>query len=305
MASHRGPAQPIAFFSGVQNDTVVALTGSPHHVIGNPASTELQHGMASYGIVFPEEDSDHLQLAEPEELDARYGGSTRAWYAYERADEYARKATGPVQRLEFMARTLGAADRQSYYDDPLGDVSRLVLGSPLFVAMTRPRDVARQRDADRRRGDAHGSTPYRPGASRSWRRAVVDSFGVAELYPVIKDGAEYARQTSILGGPFTIRAEGELAAWSYIRADEEELCVMNMHVSEARGADVIVDASLNPPGAAFTVVHVGGETSGGLGVGSVLRVRWTADGAAYLELRNIPSLQFVVLTNGSAVQPES
>jgi len=39
-----------------------------------------------------------------------------------------------------------------------------------------------------------------------------------------------------------------LCCWSRILVDEEALCVVNPNGLATRGADVLVDAQLNPPG---------------------------------------------------------
>jgi hypothetical protein len=57
-------------------------------------------------------------------------------------------------------------------------------------------------------------------------------------------------------------APASSVAWSRILDDEEAVCVLNSHGGQARGSDVLIDASLNAPGRALTVVvntaHVGG-----------------------------------------------
>ncbi len=73
-------------------------------------------------------------------------------------------------------------------------------------------------------------------------------------YPVLRKGRQYLRPTSIFGLPFEIRGQGELLAWSRILDDEEALCVVNVHGLEYRGARVLVDGRLNPPGSQMTVI---------------------------------------------------
>jgi hypothetical protein len=67
------------------------------------------------------------------------------------------------------------------------------------------------------------------------------------------------------------------------------------------GADVLVDAQLNPPGSAFTVIMNTAEAAGGVGashlVGSQVPVRRTASGAAYLEIRDVGPSEALVLLN--------
>ena len=50
--------------------------------------------------------------------------------------------------------------------------------------------------------------------------------------------------------------------WSRILTDEEALCVVNPNGLAARGADVLVDAQLNLPGSAMTVIMNSAQTGG-------------------------------------------
>jgi len=78
--------------------------------------------------------------------------------------------------------------------------------------------------------------------------------------------------------------------------------VLNAHGSEARGADVLVDAELNDPGSEFVVVanseEAGRGSAAGLShpVGSGVPVR-TRDGVAYVEVRHVPPSGVLVLVN--------
>ena len=121
--------------------------------------------------------------------------------------------------------------------------------------------------------------------------------------PVLRQGRQYLRPTSLFGGPFEARGPGELVAWSRILDDEEALCVVNAHATESRGADVLVDATLNAPGAVMTVVAntaeaaAAGGVSGSHPVGSAVAVRRTPGGIAYVELRGLGPSEVLVLTN--------
>ncbi len=128
-----------------------------------------------------------------------------------------------------------------------------------------------------------------------------------QQYPVLRDGRQYLRPISFLGQPFDVYGPGEIIAWSRILDDEEALCVMNGHGIEPRGADVLVDASLVAVSQAMTVVLNTAQLvdqQGGLvahPIGSSLPVFRTPDGKAYVEIRNIPASEVLVLTN----HPES
>ncbi|AGA33332.1 Glycosidase [Thioalkalivibrio nitratireducens DSM 14787] len=124
--------------------------------------------------------------------------------------------------------------------------------------------------------------------------------------PVLRHGRQYLRPISFLGMPFEVRGPGELIAWSRILDDEESLCVANPHGTDRRGADVIVDASLNPPGAAMTVLlntaEVADPQAGAAHpAGSELPVRRRGDGTAFVEIRNLPPSEVLVLSNHAGV----
>lgn len=120
-------------------------------------------------------------------------------------------------------------------------------------------------------------------------------------FPVLRLGRQYLRPVSIFGEPFGSARADELFGWSRILVDEEALCVVNPNGSDARGAAVLVDAQLNPPGSAFTVIMNTAEAAGGVGathlVGSQVPVRRAASGAAYLEIRDVGPSEALVLVN--------
>jgi glycosidase len=122
-------------------------------------------------------------------------------------------------------------------------------------------------------------------------------------FPVLRYGRQYLRPISFLGRAFAVYGPGEIVAWSRILDDEEALCVLNAHGTDGRGADVVVDASLNPLGSAMTVVLNTAQAANLQGytgthpVGSRFPVHRTADGKAYVEIRNVRPSEIVVLTN--------
>lgn len=122
---------------------------------------------------------------------------------------------------------------------------------------------------------------------------------VRRRYPVLRYGRQYPRPISFLGRPFDVYGGGELVAWSRILDDEEALCVVNVHGAESRGADVLVDAGLNPPGSSLTVVLATAAVDGGAGPaeGATLPVRHTLDGTAYVQVRELPPSEVLVLLN--------
>ena len=69
-----------------------------------------------------------------------------------------------------------------------------------------------------------------------------------KAFPVLRYGRQYLRPVSFLGLPFAVYGGGEITAWSRVLDDEEAVCIVNVHGTQSRGADVLVDAALNPPG---------------------------------------------------------
>jgi hypothetical protein len=122
-------------------------------------------------------------------------------------------------------------------------------------------------------------------------------------FPVLRVGRQYPRQISLFEGPFIFHGAGEIVPWSRILFDEEALCVVNAHGNASRGGDVLVDANLNPPGHTFTVAANSAESARGSAaglshpIGSQVPVRRAADGRAFVEIRNVPPSEVLVLVN--------
>ncbi len=146
----------------------------------------------------------------------------------------------------------------------------------------------------------HGRHCFDPTHPAFVRMAAMVS--VRKQFPALRSGRQYARQISFLGKPFGIHGPGEIVAWSRILDDEETLCVLNANGTAVRGADVIVDASLNPPGSSLTVILNTSEAAdpgftGTHRVGSIRPVQRTADGAAFVEVRDVSPSEAVLLTS--------
>ncbi len=136
--------------------------------------------------------------------------------------------------------------------------------------------------------------------------------GVRRLYPVLRLGRQYQRPISNFGAPFELPAGGEIIAWSRVLDDEEALCIVNGHGNDSRGADVLVDASLNAPGApgnawgggppCFEVVANSAQAAAGAGyagthpLGQRIPIE-TRNGTAYLPIRNVAASEVLVLVN--------
>jgi len=141
--------------------------------------------------------------------------------------------------------------------------------------------------------------------------------GVRRKFPVLRYGRLYPRPISVQGSRFGEAAAGELIAWSRILDEEEALCIVNGHGSQARGADVIVDAKLNaqgvagnpwgPEGPALEVVansmqaahmaaHPGSPYTGPHPIGQRVVVQ-RRDGAAFVSIRDVGPSEVLVLVN--------
>jgi glycosidase len=128
---------------------------------------------------------------------------------------------------------------------------------------------------------------------------------VRRKYPVLRSGRQYLRQLSFLGKPFAFYGPGEIVAWSRVLGETEALCLFNSHGSAGRGADVLVDASLNPTGSSLTVALNTAQAAspqpssynGFHPVGSSLPVRRRPDGTAYVEVRSVTASEVLVLLN--------
>ena len=134
-------------------------------------------------------------------------------------------------------------------------------------------------------------------------RRIAALAAVRKEFPVLRQGRQYVRPSSIFNGPLVVRGPGEIVAWSRMLSDEEALCVVNAHGTQMRGGDVLVDAALNSQGGEMTVIANTAETAeqsaGGIEqpIGSRLPVRRLPDGTAFVEIRNLPPSEVLVLVN--------
>ncbi|MEI6234501.1 MAG: hypothetical protein WCT04_15720 [Planctomycetota bacterium] len=115
--------------------------------------------------------------------------------------------------------------------------------------------------------------------------------------PVLRDGTHYARPISLFDGSFHQPNAGELVAWSRILGKEEAVCVTNSHDQHPRGADVLVDSTLNPPGTFLTVIH----SAASYAVGTQVPVQRRHDGTAFVAIRDVEPSATLVLSNAPGV----
>jgi hypothetical protein len=123
-------------------------------------------------------------------------------------------------------------------------------------------------------------------------------------YPVLRVGRQYLRHTSFLDRPFGVYGPGEVLAWSRILDDEEALCVLNPHGAEHRGAAIMVDATLNPPGShMFVTLNTATvdpdlkEFAAAYAVWTRIPVKRALNGSAFVEVLNIPPSEALILSN--------
>ena len=135
-------------------------------------------------------------------------------------------------------------------------------------------------------------------------KRIAGAAAIRKEYPALRSGRQYLRCTSFPNRPFDMYGSGEIISWSRILDDEELLCVLNTHGTEHRGADVIVDASLNSDeDSVMTVVFNTAQTAAEQGfagahpVGSTVLVNRTAEGRAFVRIRNVPPAEVIVLAN--------
>lgn len=138
-------------------------------------------------------------------------------------------------------------------------------------------------------------------------RRIAAAAAMRKQYPVLRYGRQYLRPIAEVGREdFSESVPGHLIAWSRILDDEEALCVLNANGQDERGARILVDADLNPPGTVLTVMlntAQAAERAAGPGfiglhpVGGTVRVARTGDGKAYVEIERIAPSEALVLVN--------
>jgi len=123
-------------------------------------------------------------------------------------------------------------------------------------------------------------------------------------YPALRCGRQYLRCISFLNKSFDFYGPGEIVAWSRILDDEELLCVLNANGTEQRGADVMVDTELNSDDSGtMTVVLNSAQVVDTHGfsdshpAGSEIPVSRTADGRAFINIRNVRPGEIIILAN--------
>jgi glycosidase len=126
---------------------------------------------------------------------------------------------------------------------------------------------------------------------------------VRQEYPVLRYGRQYLRPISNFGGDFVESEAGEIIAWSRILDDEEALCIVNSHGTQARGGDVMVDAKLNiEEGSKFQVIANSAQAvekdtyKGTHPIGTTVDVKQRS-GKRFVEIRDVPPSEVLILIN--------
>lgn len=116
--------EKVALFLGKELEEMIALIGSPHHILGQAEMRNAGSRMSSFGVFPVDFASAAFRLNAREE--AIKGSS-----AVDTLAHYHRQIGGPHQVLEFLARKL---EYGRSIDDGGGNVT-VLLGSPIYVAM--------------------------------------------------------------------------------------------------------------------------------------------------------------------------
>lgn len=138
--------------------------------------------------------------------------------------------------------------------------------------------------------------------SASYRR-IVALLELRKQNPCLRHGRQYPRPIAYLGYPFAVHGPGELIVWSRILDDEEVMCIVNGRGTEARGGDVLVDATLKLPGDEMQVLLNTAESGNPRGydceysAGTIVLVCRTEQGISYIEILALPEFEVLLLSN--------
>jgi hypothetical protein len=145
----------------------------------------------------------------------------------------------------------------------------------------------------------HCFDPYHPAYVR-----IAHLTALRRRYPVLPYGRQYQRPISFLGHPFDDDYDpDEVIAWSRILNDEEVLCVLNSYGTQFRGADIVLDADLNPQERSLQVILNTAHTAHSsmiysfYSVGTKIPINRVRNGTAYVSIRDLLPSEVLVLTN--------
>lgn len=123
----------LVYFGGMTGKTVLGMTGSLEHVIGNPGSSDVQFpnrpSSSPVGLL----DVIRRELRHPTLTNKNHSGNSQDLADIAFA---ARTLDGPEQKLEFLAKRLMEGDEPTKNPDMFGKTGkRVLLGSPIYVAL--------------------------------------------------------------------------------------------------------------------------------------------------------------------------
>ena len=120
-------------------------------------------------------------------------------------------------------------------------------------------------------------------------------------FPALRYGRQYQRDTAGHDQPLQPSGAGGIVAWSRILDEEECVCVVNTSANTTLGADVLVDSSLNPNGAAMRVLvntaQAGGVAAPSQPDGTDAPVRRHPNGTAFIRIDALRPGEVLVFTN--------
>ncbi len=120
-------------------------------------------------------------------------------------------------------------------------------------------------------------------------------------FPALRLGRQYVRPISFLNNAFNVYSNGEIIAWSRILDDEECLVVLNPHGVAVRGADILVDAALNPVGSSMLLVMSTEEAANAQvatnRVGDQSAVHVHHSGIHFISVRDLGPSELLVFSN--------
>jgi hypothetical protein len=205
--------------------------------------------------------------------------------------------------------------KKAGYMGALSSLQKLIRAQPIAVAMPKPAAPAGFKNSAKSVETAvTGSNAFSKAKPQVQPQSVLTSSAsmnpetldsIQNRLPVLREGAHYARPISLFHGSFHNSSDGEIIAWSRILEKEEAVCLTNSNTQFPRGADVLVDCTLNPVGSVMTIIHVtepkADATESVYTIGAQLPVQRREDGTAFVAVRDIRPAATLVLSNSPAV----
>jgi glycosidase len=120
-------------------------------------------------------------------------------------------------------------------------------------------------------------------------------------FPALRYGRQYLRDTAGHDQPLQPSGAGGIVAWSRILDEEECICVVNTSVNATIGADVLIDATLNPIGTQMRIIintaQAGGAAVPSQPAGADTPVQRRPNGTAFVRIDALRPAEVLVFTN--------